>query len=262
MVRRLAGLVALGLCAAGVVADSTKPGKVTVEGAEVRVTRALDSKKYTMRSGSTSLTVVVNCPGKQVLNIDPSSKVTELRDDKDTDLTKAPKAKAGGVPLIGFRPTFTQGEVARDRSGLLVAVYAGTAPARGATKIHLKGDLILVCGTDEKTTGEKEVEFKKDAQAKVGDFTLKVNEEKGFLPNSGGSFTVTSTAPSIKTVNVKDADGKTVDVMTGYSYGFGKNWSSTFSLKRPVKNIKVSITYFAKQEKVNVPVDVSLGLGL
>ena len=54
MVRKLAVFVVLGLCAAGVLADATKAGKVTVEGAELRVTRQLDSKNYTMRSASTT----------------------------------------------------------------------------------------------------------------------------------------------------------------------------------------------------------------
>jgi hypothetical protein len=261
MVRKLA-VLAVVLSAAGVLADATQPGKVTVEGVEVQVTRQLDTKNYPTRTASTRLTVLVNCPGKQVLSVDPSSKVKELRDDKGTDLTKAAKARAGGLPLLGYTPTFTQAEIARDRSSVLASVFAGISPARGATRIHLKGDLVLVCGTGEKTTDARDLEIKMDAQAKLGEFTLKVTQTKGLLPGTGGSITVLSPAPTIKSVNIKATDGKPVEVTTGFSYGFGKNWTSTFLLKRAVQNVKVSITYFSRQEKVTVGVDTSLGLGL
>jgi len=264
MVRKLAVLTAaLALCAAGGLADATKPGKTTVEGTMLTVSRQLDQKQFPGRTASTGLTVQVNCPGKQILSVDPSSKVSSLQDDKGTDLTKAPvKAKVGGFPVYSFGPTFMQSGIAQDRTGLLVSVYGSNAPAKGASTVRLKGELVLVCGTDEKTTDVKEVEIKMNAETKVGDFTFKVTQEKGFIAGSGGSFTITSTAPNIKTVNVKDAAGKTVDLLPGFTSGFGKNWAANFSMKRAVDRAKVSITYFSKQEKVPVPVDVSMGLGL
>jgi hypothetical protein len=144
-----------------------------------------------------------------------------------------------------------------------VSVFGTAAPAKGASKSVVKGSLVLICGTDEKTTDEKEVEMKDKAETTLGDFTIKVTQEKGF-GGSGASFTITANNPTLKVVNVKDADGKTVETMTfGSPYqSFDKKWTASYTLKKVVEKPKISITYFSKEEKVTVPVDLGMGVGL
>jgi len=96
---------------------------------------------------------------------------------------------------------------------------------------------------------------------KTGDFTLKVTQEKGFA-GSGAQFTVTPAGPILKTVKFKDADGKAVEVTLWGSNSDGKSWTQTFSLKKEITNGKFTVTYFSKEEKVTVPVDVEVGIGL
>src|SRR5262249_39178348 len=143
-----------------------------------------------------------------------------------------------------------------DRSSLLIYLNSNVAPAKGAAKLLIKGKLILIAGLKEKTTEEKEVAMKEKTEAKLGDFTLKVTQEKGFAPGSGAMFTISSTRPNIKTVVVKDAKGNAVAVLPqGAPYGFGKNWTTAFSLKTAVAQPKVAVTWFSEEEKVTVPVD-------
>jgi hypothetical protein len=104
------------------------------------------------------------------------------------------------------------------------------APAKGASKIVLKGNLVMTCGVGEKTSEEKEVELKAHTEAKIGDITLKVTEEKG-LGGSGAHFTVTPAGHVLKAVNFKDADGKPVDVTLCGTSMSGKTGTQTFALK-------------------------------
>jgi hypothetical protein len=259
MWRSLAVLtLGLALSAAGVAADDPgKAGKPAVEVVSLTVTRGVEGKGFAFpQAPSTGLTALVQVPGKQILVLGTDSEVTSFRDDKDTDLTKLRFGK-----LSFFAATFS-----KDRSSLLVNLNSfGNAPARGANKLTLKGKLVLACGKDEKKSEEKEVEMKQKATAKVGDFTLRVTSEKSFT--GGPSFIIQSPTPAIKSVSCKDADGKPVEVRAGFGTNLfynavDKAWTASFSLTRPVKSVKATISYYATVENVTVPVDLTVSLGL
>ena len=258
MMRRLVVLtVGLTLCVAmGTMAgeDKTKPGKATVEAYSLSVYRKLDQKKFGYGADSLSMAAVVSYPGKHILGVDSTgSRVSDIRDDKDTNLLQG----------TFFKPSFFGGTFARDRSAVVVNTNSGRRPAKGANKVTVKGSVVLVCGMDEKTSEAKEVENKANTEAKFGDFTLKVNQEKGF-GNSGPTFTVSSKKRTFKSVTVKDADGKEVTpTLAFFPQPFVPNmFMNTFSLPKGTSKMTISITYFEKEEKVTVPIDLSIGLGL
>jgi hypothetical protein len=232
-------------------ADDPTKGKTTVEAVSLTVTKKHD-KAAPWSSNSTSISVQVAAPDRQFLGVDPSSTISEFKDDKGHSLLSTGffKTAFSTTPLIG-----------KDRNAMVVTVFSNVSPAKGASKILLKGQLVVKCGLDEKTTEEKEVELKLNTEAKNGDFTLKVTQEKGFA-GSGANFTVTAASPVLKTVNFKDADGKAVEVTPFGHYGFAKSWTYTFQLKKEIKKGKFTVTYFSKEEKVTVPVDVEVGVGL
>jgi hypothetical protein len=88
-----------------------------------------------------------------------------------------------------------------------------------------------------------------------------VTQAKG-IAGSGPLFTVTPAGPIFKTVNVKDADGKAVAATLWGTSSKGKIWTKTFSLKKEITKGKFTVTYFSKEEKVTVPVDLEVGVGL
>jgi hypothetical protein len=254
MFRTTAVLTVVFAACTGLFADDeTKSNKSKVQGVSLSVFKKLDDKNYPFTGSSTTLSFLVSNPDKHFVGVDPSSKVTEFKDDKGTSLMKTDffvKTSFGQVPRIAL-----------DRTSVVVTVNTPMLPAKDATKLHLKGTLVLIAGIDEKKTGEKEVEVKTNAEAKVGDFTVKVTMEKGFA-GGGGAFTVTSTRPNVKDVTVNDAEGKTVVVSPGFSYGAGKSWTYSYSMKRAVPKAKIAITWFSKDEKVPISVDLALGIGL
>ena len=71
-----------------------------------------------------------------------------------------------------------------------------------------------------------------------------------------------SSRPNVKGVSVKDTAGKAVEVSQSYFYGYGKNWTYSYTLKKPVQKAKIAVTWFSKEEKVTVPVDLEVSLGL
>jgi hypothetical protein len=259
MIRKLVALtLGLVLCAAvavGAGEDKTKPGKATVELTSLSVSRQLADKAIGYSSNSVSLSFAVRCPGKYILALDPTeTKVSEFKDDKGTILNKG---------NAFFTPNFSQGIFAKDRSGLSVYLNSfSQTTARGATKLIVKGNLVLVCGVKEKSTKEVEVEMKDKAKAKIGDFDLEVNRAKGF--SGGPDFTITSASPTLKGIKIVDADGKEqpeIGAQNFYST-FLKKWSANFSLNKPLAKAKITLTYFDKTEKVTIPVDREVGVGL
>jgi hypothetical protein len=229
-------------------ADEPTKAKTAVEAVSLAV-----AKKHDQLGGnSTSISLQVVAADRQILGVDPSSTISEFKDNKGNSLLST-----------GFSKTKFSGNAFFHKAGnaMVVSVSSNVSPAKGASKILLKGHLVVKCGVDEKTTEEKEVELKLNTEAKTGDFTLKVTQEKGFA-GSGAQFTVTPAGPILKTVKFKDADGKAVEVTLWGSNSAGKSWTQTFSLKKEITNGKFAVTYFSKEEKVTVPVDVEVGVGL
>lgn len=250
--------VCVALClSAGRAADEKKADdKAKVEAASLSVIKKLDPKDFPFQPGSTTLGVHVTHAGKHILNIDESSSVSSFKDDKGTNLVGTG---------FGAKARFnTYGMYSKDRSGVVVTVYGGTAPAAGASKVTLKGSLVLVCGTDAKNAKEAEMDVKINEEKKVDDFAIKVT----FVPMGafgGPTFTVTSPKNNVKGLVLKDADGKDVPLNGGGTpfYNFGtKQWSSSFYAMKKVDKVKATVNYFAKEEKVTVPVDVTTGLSL
>lgn len=243
----LAVLAVLGTTLVG----ADKPGKATVEVVSMSIYKKVDPKINTFSNDSITVGLVVQDSSRQFISVDAGGKVKEFKDDKGTDLTKIAFGTAN----------FSGGGVGTGRNSLTFWINGAPRPAKGATKLTIKGDLVVLCGTDEKTTAEADVEIKKGKEVKVDDFTLKVTADK-FFGTFGGSFDIASKKNNIKSVSFKDADGKTVEMTTYGPHGFGTNWTMQCTLKKEASKGKVTVTYFSKEEKVTIPVEVTTGLDL
>src|SRR5262245_28021942 len=105
-------VMATGLAASAVYARAQDDDKkATIEPVSVMVSRKLKDK-YLYSSSMTSVSFKLTKPGKQILRVDTSSKVSEFKDDK-------------GNSLLGdgfFKPNFYGGTPTQDRSGLIVSL--------------------------------------------------------------------------------------------------------------------------------------------
>lgn len=269
MTRSLLALAAtLALCGAVALGDDGAPesskgaaAKATVDAIGVEVRRQAADKHFTFPTNFVRVTVRVVAPGKQFLFIDnDASSVTDFSDDKGTDLRAAGfgPQKFGKTSFDGF-PT-----ISLSRAGLLTTVGSDASKpiAKGASKLTLKGTLVIVCGAGEKSSDAKELAVKLNTEVKFGDYTAKVTQEKGF-GDSGPTVLITSKKP-FKTAFFKDADGNALEFNNyGNPYrDYNKTWNSTYYLRKQAGKIKVGVISYSKEEKLTVPVNLSVGLGL
>jgi len=237
--------------------DKTK-SEPTVSPTEISVSRKLDQKQfpYSFSADNTRVTFLLKYPGKQILGVDSSSKLTSLKDDKGNSLLEEKNPFPASFSV--YAP------VSQDRTAVLVTVASyGKAPGKGASKVMLKGDLVISCGTDEKTEEFKKLEFKAKSKAKAGNFEVTVTQEKGGgFGADGPLFTMTSKTRAVKSFVIKNSEGKAVEVQPRGWYGSGDNWTFNYGLAKPLEEGTISVTYFSKEDKVKVPIDLSVGLGL
>jgi hypothetical protein len=235
--------------------DKTK-SEPTVVPVEIAVSRGLGKEyPFQYQNDNTRLVFLLRYPGKQMLGVDfTAGKVKSFEDDKGNSLLDD-KNK--------FSANFnTYGAALKDRAAMLLTVAAyGKAPGKGATKVRVKGEAVIRCGTDEKTEATKKFKFEAKAKATAGDFEIAVTSEKGF-GNQGPTFTMTGKTNAIKSFVVKDGEGKEVEVYVGFGFGTPEKWTSNYSLAKPLAEGTIHVTYFSKEEKVKVPIDLSIGLGV
>src|SRR5262249_53523420 len=159
-------------------------------------------------------------------------------DDKETALS-------GGIfgSNFGMFP-----RISDDRSMAILEVQGNRPPAPGATRVRLKGTLVLSCGSEEKTSEHKGFEPKANATVTVGGFEVKVTKEKGYA--GGAEFSVEGKSPCIKSVSAVDADGKAVEVAhMGWSGG-GSKLINYYALKRQADKVTLKITWFSRAEQL------------
>jgi hypothetical protein len=135
---------------------------------------------------------------------------------------------------------------------------APNCPAVGATKVRIKGSVVVVVGKDEK-------EFEKKDFAGTADLGFGTIRE---LVGGFGNNAVYDGDKPLKSVSFVDADGKTVNCALSTS-PFGapaaKQSAYRYSI-RPAGNAAfrgtLRVKYFDSTENVTVPVDLEVGPGL
>ncbi|HDY66088.1 MAG TPA: hypothetical protein ENH84_07660 [Phycisphaerae bacterium] len=206
-----------------------------------------------------------------------SAKIELFTDQKGTDLLKPSalnKAKMGLLP-----------SVSDDHHTAMFSMTAPQTPAPGAKEIHFRGKVVVETGVDEKTEEQKRLLLKEGSEITVGPCLFKIKNIQAFGENNL-QITLTSdkSHSAIKTIEFIGADGKKIKTRkTGQSsVGWDKNktydlyYSLTKEKEKGPKDktapkgaekmmselVTVRITYFTKVDKLEVPIDVKVGLGL
>jgi hypothetical protein len=252
----LAALV-LGLALApGAAAPQGDQGKPTLTPYALMIQRKYEAKDFppAYQFGEhTSVEFLVRVPGKVLLRVDSESRLTAFSDDRGASLTDAKDP----VPAA-----FHGRAVTLDRTGMLIAVTSHyRVPSAGARKLVVRGSLVLACGRDEKATPETKVDFQAAGDTKVGDLTLRFDPDKGNPKQP--YFELIGAARAVKQLTVIDDGGKEVPVhaITGSDFGPGPR-TFRFRLSRPIASGKVTVAYYAAEDRVTVPVDLTFGVGL
>lgn len=235
--------------------------KPTLQAYSVSVRKRLSKEDasiyYEERSG-TRIQAVLSFPGKTMLAVDEkASKLEAYKDDLGTNLMD-PKEIFGSKWIESF--AFHVSEKG-DRA--LTTFTSVGAPAKGAKAIVIKGTMSLLCGGNQKTIELKDLEIKPDPKAKlkIGDFTFTV--EKSFGDTLLIKFE--SNSPTIRSASFA-AEGQTIttDKPSRTRYGFDNKFTygTSFHVRTKATKLNVSLTYFENIEAIDLPVDMSVGIGL
>jgi len=246
--------------------DDSKKAAPTAKAVGVSVGRKIDDKvadqfQLGKIARGTEVELLVRSPDRPLLGFEKWSKLT-VEDDKGNVLND-PR----DLSRVNFA-VLTQ--VSFDRAAMTFSVPAGL-PGKGATKVRLQGELLVLCGTEEKAAEAKKFDLAEDHKAKAGDFEVKVVSKKGLYRDNGeyrvGSAELRVSSDVfkrnvVKSLVVKDGDGNVLDVARpGVGSWVPFEASSLFVLTKPVKQGTVVVTYFDKSEQAKVAIDLRVGLG-
>ncbi len=206
-----------------------------------------DAPKEIVSPAYTGAYLFIQVPGQHVLALDTVATKLALTDDKGTDLG----AKS---PLAG-------NALATDKSKEQARLYVlgPKAPATGATRVRVKGELVLLCGTGEKTATAEKFAIKDKEKVAVGPAAFEVVLAKDKL-----TVTLKTDGAAVKSVAFTDAEGKplTAGGTTNLNVAGGKiAQTATFTLPAKTETVGIKVVYYEKVEPLKLPVDTDTGVG-
>lgn len=214
---------------------------------------------------------LVETKGKCFIRFDQrASKLAVLSDDKGNNL-KGPERKTKGGdlrPVWGWLSVWRspqQLKGPRDRARFRIA--SKSLPAADAKGIKVKANLLAVIGSDEKTQELKGVRLRRRTALKLGTIDAKIQFVTVYGNSRNVQFTASKTFDEIKEIAFLDARGKLIK-----SYEGGSTWSERadgsvsyarqYNVQTTRSAVTLKVIYFERVEKVGVPIEADVGLGL
>jgi hypothetical protein len=256
-----------------VMAGDAASAGVTVQAQGLRIVKPAPSGDDKLRafnwSTGTSLSLLVTAPQGGLLEVDrKASKITAFTDDKGKDLTKAEDTKSNFKQEAGFSMGAT---ISDDAKSCVVEAEAPSAPSKGATVLTVSGTLVFHAATKKQDFTAENVALKAGSAVKAGAVAFTITETG--KPQWGGDdevFAVTLEAKqdisAVAGIEFFDTAGKKIESKRGMSssMSFGNNVSVTwtYNLKAKADAAKIVISYWTDMQKLTVPVNLKVGLGM
>jgi hypothetical protein len=191
--------------------------------------------------------VFIQAPGRHIVALDPMETKLALTDDKGTDLVAKNPVSGPGIATANTR----------DQARLYVT--GAKMPITGATRVKVKGDLVLLCGSAEKTATAEKFALKDKEKVEVGPASFEVALQKGRTV-----VNLKSASPAVKAVTFTDSEGKPLAVGGSLNLGMpgGKvGQTAVFVPPAKVESLGIKVIYYEKVEAVKIAVDSDTGVG-
>lgn len=217
-------------------------------------------------SGGTGVHFAIATPNNFLVAIDREScKLAAFTDDKGAALAAA-AAKAGEFGESWLGP-WTE----IDASGHLakISIVSSKLPTRGAKAVSIKAIVGYISGIGSKNFEQKDVPLAKGAKITVGPVPMEI-EQTSAANFDGPSLTVefksNKSFDAIRSLSFVGSDGKQIESSPSGSgsMGFAGNMTYTraYSLKGSPQKATLKISCFERTEKIAIPIDVTVGVGL
>ncbi len=194
------------------------------------------------------------------------SKLTSFVDDKGTNLLESKTKKKSRYGRRGGIDSWPK--ISKDGHSLQFSISGPGTPASGAKEILVKGKIVVELGGGEKTAEQKDVELRIGSEIKAGPAPMIISKlGKGWGKWKFQIELETGSAyKAIKKIAFFDEAGKEIESnKSGWSSSGSKEkkkYNLTYNLLKMVNKVTVKITYFSKLEKIAVPIDRKIGVGL
>ena len=195
-------VVLVAVTATGIFAQTAEPEqKTAARVVALQITKPdPDDKTGSMVQGrlpGTSMHVRLTRPDKYFLKLDKhASKLVIFSDEKKTDLAKSPPTRLAWAWLGHWT------QISKDGHHCVFEVRSKSTPAPGAGQLHLKANIVMLCGQDEKTAEQKELLLKKGSKLAAGPVPMEIEEVK-----EGGWGGVKMTVSLTHTVSDEEIKG-------------------------------------------------------
>ena len=237
----LALLTALGVAgAADPEAPSVRAYAVNINHPPKGAAREIVSAEYT------GVYLFAHLPGKQIVGIDTAASKLTVTDDKGTDLIPGLKLN----PAVPSDKTKSQGRL---------YLIGPKAPAAGATRVKVKGELVFLCGVGEKTATVEKLPLKAGEKATAGPAALEVIPAKDRF-----AVDLRAGSPLVKSVAFTDAAGKQLFAAGAITLVVSDSkvaQAGNLTLPAKTEAVGIKVVHYEKIEAVKVAVDSETGVG-
>lgn len=232
---------AIGAAGADPEAPSVRAYALNINHPPKEASREIVSNEYT------GVYLFVAAPGRQIVAVDTAATKLTVTDDKGTDLVPGVKL----APAIATDKTKAQGRL---------YILGQKAPANGATRVRVKGEITFLCGVGEKTSSADNFAVKVKEKVEVGPaaFEVTMGKDRAVLQWKAES-------PLVKSITFTSPDGKpvgttgTINLVLNQAGKVGQ--SATFTPPVKTEKVGIKVVHYEKVESVTVPVDTETGVG-
>ena len=246
-----------------VVREAT-PMRVQVLG--MRLQRHLpDDRKSLIVDGRNGvvLDLMVSAVDQTIVGVEESaSTIGTFSDDQGTELRKYDEGDFWEGPFT------REAKVSEDHHSAAVEIASSAEPGVDATKLLLKGSLMVkVCGAGANAGVQAGVVCSRVWRSEAGPYSMKIDEIKtaGLRENMkvGMTLSFDSDPDAIRSMKFFDPINREIHVETiSSSVSQGHTRRNTSSSSEKPKTITVRMVYYSKIDRVRVPLDLQVGIGL
>ncbi len=229
----------------------------------------------TMDPGTTLLVFLRSPEGKTLVNVDAdASKLSQFTDTAGNDLLKAKPAaqdqQQTDNAFANMRSFQKDGigsfpRISDDRRIAMVELVAPRTPAQDATSITIKGKLVVNIAGNTKTQTLKQVALK-PGKLDLPDHKIEISEA-GLTEGDEQKLTLEfktdkATANQIASVRFLDDTGQPIKSQRLNTFSFMDTVQISYQIEKPIDTATLEFTFYDQLERVEVPVDMQVSLGL
>ena len=218
--------------------------------------------EFGVRPG-TSVYVRVRQPGGHIIDIDEDACVLQaFTDDLGTVLAQPGKPSFRHSWLGAFP------HIADDHQSCIPTLRADKVPAAKARQVHVQAKLVLVAGAEPKTAKVRTA-LKTGTKVGLGSVAATVHKVE---PGRGGDTKLRVTFRSgrsfepIREVTFRGPDGEEIESRslgaTTMTFNGQATHDRTWGLAKKVDQVTMEVRYFERIERVTVPRDLQVSVGL